>query len=303
MSSGEHSSIKAILYAFLANLGIALAKTWAAMVTGSGSMLAEAIHSYADSGNQVLLYIGLRQSARPADSEHPLGYGKLSYFWSFIVALMLFSMGGLFSIYEGWHKLHNPEILNQVWIAIVVLALSIVLESFSLYGCLREIRKVRGDTSLRQWIRHTRNAELMVVLGEDTAALLGLAIALGFLLAAHFTGDPLYDALGSIAIGIILIIVSIFIAIRLKSLIVGRSADPELQRALDRCIANSDGIDDVLNIITLQMGPKVMLAAKLKMKPGLDIEQAVDHINKLEAQLKESFPEIGWCFMEPDTVD
>lgn len=138
-----HSSTKAILYAFVANLGIAFAKTWAAVYTGSGSMLAEAIHSYADSGNQVLLFIGLKQAQRPADADHPLGYGKLSYFWSFIVALMLFSLGGVFSIYEGLHKLEHPEPLNQIWVALAVLTLAVVLESTAMFGVLREVKYLR----------------------------------------------------------------------------------------------------------------------------------------------------------------
>ncbi|NIA27377.1 MAG: cation diffusion facilitator family transporter, partial [Desulfobulbaceae bacterium] len=150
MASGPQSStVRAILYAFLANFGIAIAKTWAAWLTGSGSMLAEAIHSYADTGNQALLYLGLKQSQRPPDKEHPLGYGKLSYFWSFIVALLLFSMGGLFSIYEGLHKLNDPEDLTQIWVAIVVLVLAIILEGASLMGCLREIRLVRNERPFR----------------------------------------------------------------------------------------------------------------------------------------------------------
>ena len=171
MPAGPHSSTaRAILYAFVANFGIAIAKTWAAWLTGSGSMLAEAIHSYADTGNQVLLYLGLKQSQRPPDAEHPLGYGKLSYFWSFIVAILLFTLGGVFSIYEGIHKFNHPEELSQIWVAIVVLLFAIVLEGGSLLGCLREIRKVRGERPFREWLKHTRNSELVVVLGEDTAS-------------------------------------------------------------------------------------------------------------------------------------
>ena len=149
-SNTRDSTARAILYAFMANFGIAIAKSWAAWLTGSGSMLAEAIHSYADTGNQVLLFLGLKQSQRPADDEHPLGYGKLSYFWSFVVAILLFSMGGLFSIYEGLHKLQNPEPLSQIWIAIVVLVLAMLLEGSSLYGALREIRKIRGERPFRE---------------------------------------------------------------------------------------------------------------------------------------------------------
>jgi len=297
----HEASAKAILYAFLANLGIALAKTWGAWFTGSGSMLAEAIHSYADSGNQVLLYLGLVQSRRPADEEHPLGYGKLSYFWSFIVAIILFSLGGLFSIYEGIHKLQSPEPLNQVWAGLLILAIAIVLEAASLAGCLGEISKLREERTLRQWLRTTRNAELVVVLGEDIAALVGLVLAFCFLGWADYSGDPRFDAFGSICIGIVLIIVSIFVAIRIKALLVGRSAEPELRAEIDRIIAADPDIEEVLNTITVQMGPKVMLAAKIRMRPGLTIDEAVRRINELERTLRGAVPELGWCFVEPDS--
>ena len=299
----QDSTARAILYAFLANFGIAIAKTWAAAITGSGSMLAEAIHSYADTGNQVLLFLGLKQSQRPADEEHPLGYGKLSYFWSFVVAILLFSMGGLFSIYEGVHKLNNPEPLSQIWIAIVVLVLAMLLEGGSLFGALREIRKVRGKQSLRMWLKHTRNSELVVVLGEDVGAQLGLMFALGFLLLAEFTGDPVYDAIGSICIGVILIIISAFVAWRIRSLLVGRSAEPDIQDAIDAIIAEQDGIEFVFNTITMQFGPDTMLAAKIKLRSDMNIDDAVDSINALERELKARVPKLKWCFIEPDNVD
>jgi cation diffusion facilitator family transporter len=294
---------RAILYALLANLGIALAKTWAAMFTGSGSMLAEAIHSYADAGNQVLLFIGLRQSQRPADAEHPLGYGKLSYFWSLLVALLLFSMGGLFSIYEGVHKLLAPEPLNRPSVGLLVLAIAVILEAFSLFGALREIGKLRGSRPLMYWLRRTRNAELVVVLGEDIAALVGLVLAFLFLGATALTGELVYDALGSVAIGVVLIIVSLFVANRIRGLIVGRSAEPELQQLVGDIIRGDPMIERLLNMITVQVGPKVVLAAKISMKPGLTVAEAVEHINALEDRLKAEAPEIGWCFMEPDCRD
>jgi len=297
------ASAKAILYAFLANLGIALSKTWAAIHTGSGSLLAEAIHSYADSGNQVLLFIGLKRSQRPPDVEHPLGYGKVTYFWAFIVAMLLFSVGGLFSIYEGIHKWQNPEPLSQAWIGLIVLAAAVVLEALSLAGCLREIAKLRGTTAFRDWLRHTRNAELVVVFGEDVAALVGLVIAFVFLGLAIVTGDPTFDAVGSISIGVVLIIVSVFISIRMRSLIVGRSAEPDLRRLIARLIDDDETIDELLNSITLQFGPDVMLAAKIRLKPNLSVEEAVQHINTLERRLKERAPQIKWCFIEPDVVD
>ncbi len=301
--SDHDSSARAILYAFSANLGIALAKLWAAFFTASGSMLAESIHSFADCGNQILLWVGLRQSQRPPDAEHPLGYGKLSYFWSFLVAILLFSMGGLFSIYEGWHKLQAPEPLRQAWVALLVLGASILLEFSSLFGCLREVRKLRKEKSLLAWLRTTRNAELVVVLGEDVAALLGLAIAFTFLSVATVTGNTAFDAMGSIAIGVVLVCVSVFVASRIKALIIGRSAEEDLQAEIRAEIDRDPGIDKLLNAITLQLGPQVMLAVKVRMKPGISIEEAVGRINSLERRIKQQFPEVAWCFVEPDVED
>ena len=302
-SSSHASTARAILYAFVANFGIAIAKTWAALHTGSGSMLAEAIHSYADTGNQVLLYLGLRQSRREPDAEHPMGYGKLSYFWSFIVALLLFSLGGLFSIYEGMHKLSHPEELSNLWVAIIVLSLAILLEAGSLIGCIREINKVRGPRPFMEWLRHTRNSELVVVLGEDIGAQLGLVLALGFLVMASVTGNPVYDAMGSICIGVILIVISLFVAWRIKSLLVGRSADPEIQAAIDEIIGDHENIIKVFNIITIQYGPDTMLAAKIRLDPAVDMATAVDSINHLERELKARIPNLRWCFVEPDNAD
>ncbi len=301
--SYAHASTRAILYAFVANLGIALAKSLAAIYTGSGSMLAEAIHSFADSGNQILLFIGLRQSQRPPDDDHPLGYGKLSYFWSFIVAIILFSLGGLFSIYEGFHKLSNPEPLTNLWIAIVVLLLAVVLEASAMFGVLREVGKIRGSNSFQYWLRNTRNAELVVVLGEDFAALTGLTLALAFLGLAAVTGDPVYDAVGSICIGVVLIIVSVFVALRIRSLIIGKSAEPELQAEIDELISDDPLVEKVFNIITIQFGSSVMLAAKFRVRGDMSVAEAVTKINKLERRLKHNHPEIEWCFMEPDFYD
>ncbi|MBT5217905.1 MAG: cation diffusion facilitator family transporter [Woeseia sp.] len=304
MSNSKHGgTARAILYAFMANGGIAVAKTWAAWVTGSGSMLAEAIHSYADTGNQVLLYLGLRQSQKAPDPEHPLGYGKSSYFWSFIVALMLFSLGGLFSIYEGVHKFNHPEPLSNVWIAIGVLSVAVVLEGFSLLGCLREISLIRGERPFREWLKHTRSSELVVVLGEDVAALLGLALALFFISLASITGNTVFDAIGSMCIGVILIVISVFLTIRVRSLLVGRSADPIIQKAIDDIIRDDEDIVEVFNAITLQFGPDTLLAAKIRLKSGIDIDQAVEDINGLERRLKEEIPDLKWCFIEPDVTD
>ena len=302
-SSSQGATARAILYAFLANAGIAIAKTWAAWLTGSGSMLAEAIHSYADTGNQVLLFLGLKQSVRPADAEHPLGYGMLSYFWSFVVAMLLFSVGGLFSIYEGVHKFQNPEPLTQVWVAIVVLVVAVLLESFSLLGCLRQIRDVRGERPLGVWLEHTRNSELVIVLGEDIAALLGLCVALLFISLAAISGNPVFDAIGSMCIGVVLIVISVFLSMRVQSLLVGRSADPLIREAIDKVIRDNEDIEQVFNTITMQMGPYTMLAAKIKLRSGIDIDTAVDDINALEVRLKEEIPNLKWCFIEPDVID
>ncbi|TDJ35404.1 MAG: cation diffusion facilitator family transporter [Gammaproteobacteria bacterium] len=302
-SSSQSATARAILYAFLANAGIAIAKTWAAMLTGSGSMLAEAIHSYADTANQVLLFLGLKQSVRPPDAEHPLGYGMLSYFWSFVVAMLLFSVGGLFSIYEGVHKFQNPEPLTQVWVAIVVLVVAVLLESFSLLGCLRQIRDVRGERPFGVWLEHTRNSELVIVLGEDIAALLGLCLALLFISLAAISGNPVFDAIGSMCIGVVLIVISVFLTLRMQSLLVGRSADPLIREAIDKVIRDDEHIEQVFNTITMQMGPYTMLAAKIKLKSGIDIDTAVDDINALEVRLKEEIPNLKWCFIEPDVID
>ncbi len=302
-SASQESTARAILYAFLANLGIALAKTWAAWLTGSGSMLAEAIHSYADSGNQVLLFLGLRQAERPPDDEHPLGYGKLSYFWSFIVATLLFSVGGLFSIYEGVHKLSHPEPLTQVWVALVVLGFAMVLEGFSLLGCLREISHIRGERSFRDWLKHTRSSALVVVFGEDVAALLGLALAFVFVSLAAVTGIVTFDAVGSICIGVVLIVVSFFLFMRVQSLLVGRSADPMIQQMIEDIINEEPNIEQLLNTITIQMGPETMLAAKIKLQSGIELDAAIESINALERRLKKNIPELKWCFIEPDISD
>ena len=302
--AGDHgSSAKAILFAFLANLGIAVTKSAAAFYTNSGSMLAEAIHSYADCANQLLLFLGLKQASKPATREHPLGFGKLTYFWSFVVALLLFSAGGLFSIFEGWHKLHHPEPLTRVWIALTVLLIAIALESASLFGALNEIRKIRRGRAFSDWLKHTRNAELVVVLGEDIAALAGLAIAFTFVSLAVVTGDTRWDAAGSIAIGVVLIVVAIFIAFRISALLIGKSAEPRLEAGIRDIINRDPAIDELLNTITLQMGPKVVLAAKVRMRSDLSIGEAVAHLNELEAEIKQQHPEVGWCFIEPDVTD
>jgi cation diffusion facilitator family transporter len=301
--AGGANPPRAIFFALAANGGIAATKTAAAVLTGSSSMMAEAIHSFADTGNQLLLLLGLRRSARPPDREHPLGYGKATYFWSFIVALLLFSVGGLFSIYEGLHKLEAAEPMESPWIAVLVLLASIGLEAASMRGCLIEVEKERRGRSLWRWFQESRSSELVVVFGEDLAALLGLAAALFFVLLATFSGNPAWDAAGSLVIGTLLVVIALFIAVRIKSLLLGRSADPQVVRAIVDLIADEPAIVELLNAITVQVGPQLMLAAKLHMRPGLDIEAACEAINGLEQRLKREIPQIGWCFMEPDLRD
>ncbi|MBI5099517.1 MAG: cation diffusion facilitator family transporter [Nitrospirae bacterium] len=301
--SYANGSIKAIMYAFGANLGIALAKGFAAWYTGSGAMLAETIHSFADCVNQILLLLGLRRAKLPASEEHPLGYGKAIYFWSFIVALMLFSMGGIFSIYEGVHKMMHPEMPEAPWVAVGVLAVSVLLEIGSLKGALSEVKKFRGRRSLLKWFRQSRQSELIVVVGEDLAALLGLSLALLAVLATIMAANPLFDALGTIAIGVILVLVAVAVGIEVKSLLIGESADPETVSALRDFLSGRPEIEQVYNLITLQLGTELMISAKVKMKEMSAALPLIDDINRVEAALRTSFPQVRWVFFEPDVRD
>ena len=300
--SHENASVKSILFALLANLGIAITKTVAAVITGSGAMLAESIHSYADCGNQGLLFLGLKASKRRPDTEHPLGYGKEIYFWSFIVALVLFSMGGLFSIYEGIHKVHLHEGLRSPMVAVVVLSVSIVLEAASLYGCLIQINKLRHKMTLWTWVKNSRQSELIVVLGEDTAALLGLSFALISVVLAMITGNPVFDAIGSIGIGVLLVTISFFLALKIKSLLIGQSTDEETRDQIRKLLESRPEIDRILNLITLQLGQEIMVAVKAKMKSG-PVNEIINNINHCEAALKKANPAIRWVFFEPDVKD
>ncbi len=298
--SHQDASVKSIIFALLANLGIAITKTIAAVLTGSGAMLAESIHSFADCGNQGLLFLGLKASKRNPDEEHPLGYGKSVYFWSFIVALMLFSMGGLFSMYEGIHKLSTHEGLSSPLIAIVVLSLSMVLEGMSLWGCINQIKKINHHSSLWAWIKNSRQSELIVVLGEDVAALFGLFFALIAVLLSMITGNPVFDAMGSIIIGVLLIVVSVFIAVKVKSLLIGQSADEETRENIRLFLNEQPQVEAVLNLITIQLGSDIMVAVKAKMKPAESSEQLIDNINACEKALRKTNPAIRWIFFEPD---
>ena len=265
-------------------------------------MLAEAIHSYADAGNQGLLLWGIKQAKRPPSPDYPLGWGKAVFFWSFIVALVLFSLGGLFSVYEGWHKFQHPEDLSYAWVAVGVLVFGLAAEMVSLRACLHEVNKVRGGRSLWQWFRTSRQSELVVILGEDLAALLGLALALLAVLFTIFTGNPMWDALGSIAIGVVLILVAAGIGVEIKGLLIGQSVEPEAQERMRQFLERQAGVEKVYRMITMQLGTTVMVAVKAKMKAATPAE-LVAGINRAEAALRAEFPEIQWLFFEPDIKD
>jgi cation diffusion facilitator family transporter len=300
--AGKADSVRSILYALGANLAIAAAKTAAAMATGSSSMLAEAIHSYADSGNQALLLWGMKQAKRPPSPDYPLGWGKAVFFWSFIVALVLFSLGGLFSVYEGWHKLQATEPLSYPWVAVGILVFGLVAESVSLRACLEEVNKMRSGRSLWRWFRESRQSELVVILAEDLAALLGLALALIAILLTIFSGNPVWDALGSMAIGLVLIVVAMLIAHEIKGLLIGQSAEPEKERQLKSFLESNPDIERVFRLLTLQLGSSLMVAVKAKMR-GETAAELVDGINRTETAMRQAFPEIQWLFFEPDVAD
>lgn len=300
--AGKADSVRTILYALGANLAIAVAKTGAAIFTGSSAMLAEAIHSYADCGNQGLLLWGMRQAKRPPSADYPLGWGKAVFFWSFIVAIVLFSLGGLFSLYEGWHKLADPEPLRHAWVAIGILAFGLAAETVSLRACLNEVRKVRGDRTLWRWFRESRQSELVVILGEDLAALLGLALALQAIALTMLTGNPMWDALGSMAIGVVLIVVAVMVGIEIKALLIGQSADPEVVARMQKFLAAQPQVENVYRLVTLQLGTSLMVAVKVQLK-AQSAAQLVAAINRSEAAMRAEFPEIQWLFFEPDVTD
>lgn len=296
-------SLKSILFALGANAAIAVAKLGAATYTGSNAMLAESIHSFADCGNQGLLLWGLQRARRPSSPEHPLGYGKAIYFWSFIVALILFSMGGVFSIYEGVHKLDSAEALTAPWLAIAILVFSMAAEAVSLRTCLEEVNRVRGELGLWAWFRETRDSALIVVLGEDLAALAGLGFALAAILLTVATGNPAFDAAGSIAIGLLLVTVAIGIGAEIKSLLIGESADPQVSRAIERFIEERPEVERIFSLLTLQLGDDLMVAVKAHMREQVSATTLLGDINACEAAVKGAFPQVRWLFFEPDVAD
>jgi cation diffusion facilitator family transporter len=301
--SSNSDSIKSILYALFANSAIAVAKFAAAFWTGSGAMLAEAIHSVADSCNQLLLLFGMRQSKKPPDEDYPLGYGKSIYFWSFLVAVILFSLGGMFSIYEGLHKFANPEPLKQPMIAVSVLVFAIIAESLSLWGCMRAVNKERVGRSIPSWFKESRSSELLVVFGEDVAALLGLVLALLAVVTAAITGNPMYDAIGTVMIGVLLVVIAFLLAIEVKGLLIGQGIESLARERMKTFLTQRSEIDELYNFLSLQMGSDAVVAVKAKMKKTGSEDELINAINRVERDFRTAFPMITWLFFEPDNAD
>ncbi len=296
----QEGSRKAIFAAFFANLGIAIAKFVAFLLTGASSMLAESIHSFADTGNQGLLFLGGKRSARPADELHQFGHGGERYFWAFVVALVLFSLGAVFAIYEGVDKLIHPHGLEDPLVAYIVLGVAIVLESFSLRTAVREANPERHGRSWWRFIRTARSPELPVVLLEDLAALCGLAFALIGITLNVITDEPAFDALGSIAIGLLLAVVAIILAVEMKSLLLGESAIPEEQRAIEAAITADPDVEHLVHLRTLHLGPEELLvAAKVDLGDRSSHEIALA-IDALEVRVRAAVPIARVIYIEPD---
>lgn len=295
---------KAIVAALLANTGIAITKFIAFLVSGSSAMLAESVHSVADAGNQLLLLLGGRRSRRAADAEHPFGYGRERYVYAFVVAIILFSIGGVFSLYEGVSKLQDPHPLENAWIPIIVLLIAIVLESFSLRTAVRESNHVRGTQGWVQFIRRSKAPELPVVLLEDVAALLGLVFALFGVGLTILTGDSLWDAVGTIMIGLLLVLVAIVLGIETKSLLVGEGASVDDVRAIRRALDEHGAVTNVVHMKTLYLGPdELLVGAKVAFAPGSSIEQVAAVINELETAVRAAVPTARVIYIEPGLAE
>lgn len=292
----------AILFAFGANLGIAAAKTGAALWTNSGSLLAEAIHSYADCGNQVLLFIGLKRSEKNATRKHPMGYGRESYIWSMMVAFTLFSVGGMFSVYEGWLRYTHPHSVENVGVALLILSIAIGLEYSSLQRALTAVQQEKEERSLWQWFKDTQSSELVVVVGEDLTALAGLGIALMMLCLTLITGNTAYDAAGSMLIGLLLIVVAFAIGTKVHSLLLGEAAE-EVSDDIQRYLESQPSVIKVFNIFAIRHGKDVIVAIKAELEPRMTVARAVDIINAMERQIKQDHARVRWVFFEIDNKD
>lgn len=302
MSHG--GSLKVILGSLAANLGIAAGKGVAAYITGSGAMLAESIHSLADCTNQILLLVGAKQAEKSPDDSHPLGYGRAAYFWSFLVALMIFAGGGVVSIYEGLHKITHPDPVEHVIVGYVVLGLSFILEFAAMLQCIKALNAQRGDTPFWSFLRMTTDVDVVVLFAENTAAVIGLAFAISALALASATGDARYDGAGSVVIGLLLVLVAFFLAREVKSLLDGERADPAIEQILRAEAAADPRLGQLLRIISLQQGPsQVLVAAKIKPDPTLSAGELIDAINAFEARVRARRADVKWQFIEPDKAD
>jgi cation diffusion facilitator family transporter len=297
-------SVKVILGSLAANAGIAVSKGVAAVFTGSGAMLAEAIHSAADCSNQLLLLLGAREGAKGPSPEYPLGRGRAVYFWSFIVSLMLFAGGGVFAIYEGIHKLTHHEALDDAWVGYIVLVIAIGIEVAACVQVVRALNKGRGDTPFFKYLKDSKDSDLVVLAAEDSAAIVGLVVALVALALTDVTGNPMWDAYGTITIGVLLCLVAIWLATEMKSLLQGEAAAPRVEATFrDECKKEAR-IQSVLNILTMQQGPgQVVVAAKIRLKDDLGAKDVCEAINELEKRVKAREADVRWMFIEPDVVE
>jgi len=297
----QEGSRKAIIAALIANSGIAVAKFVGFVITGSASLLAEAVHSVADTSNQGLLLFGGSRARRKATPQHPFGYGRERYFWAFVVALVLFSMGGLFAIYEGIEKLRHPHETESFGIAVAILVVAIVLETFSLSTAVREANHVRGDQSWWSFIHRSKNPELPVVLLEDVGAEVGLFLALGGVLLAHYTGEARWDAAGSLGIGILLVVIAILLATEMKSLLIGESAAPTDEQAIRGAIEGTPAVRRLIHMRTQHLGPdELLVAAKLEFDGKLSFAELADAVNDAETRLRAAVPAARVIYLEPD---
>jgi cation diffusion facilitator family transporter len=298
MSTG---SARAVALALAANGGIALSKFGVFLLTGSSSLLTEAIHSAADCANQVLLFIGLRQGAKPAGPKHPLGHGQAAFVASFLVALLLFSVGGLYSLVEGLHKIRHPEQPHQLGWAVALLVFAIGLEGWSLRGALQAAEPERRGRPLLRYLRQSSSTELVVVLAEDIAALLGLVFALAAVLLTLATGNPVWDGVGSVAIGLLLIAVAAFVGVEVASLLMNEAPPLALRAALRAAVDADPAVDRVLNLVAVVVGSdRLMVALKVKFHDQASGAALVAAINALERNLRAGFPQIQHLFVEPD---
>ncbi|MDA3021089.1 MAG: cation diffusion facilitator family transporter [Actinomycetota bacterium] len=293
--------MKAVIAALLANTGIAISKFIAFFFTGSSSMLSEAIHSVADASNQVLLLVGNKRSRKPADEKHPFGYGRRRYVYGFVVAIVLFLVGGLFSLYEGLHKWQRPEPLSDWWIAVLVLVVAIVLETFSFRTALRETNKSRGKKSLARFVRDSRQPELPVILLEDLGALLGLVFALLGVGMAVITGDGRWDAVGAMAVGTLLVVIAIFLAMEMTTMLVGEGALPEEVEAIRAALVATALVERVIHLRTMHVGPdELLVAAKIAIRGSETAAGIAAGIDEAERALRAAVPSARYVFIEPD---